>query len=112
MWINMSFGKMSAAYEKDGLPVLYSQENMKKMTGANGFIAGYAMLKQDDHTMGCSLSVWETREDAEAWFASKDYMEMVSGIARFIVERPDRQGYDLVLDMKEVAKGIKQLEAA
>jgi heme-degrading monooxygenase HmoA len=105
MWINMSFGKMSEAYEKEGLPVLYSPKNMKEMTGAKGFIAGYAMLKQGEHTMGCSLSIWETREDAEAWFASNEYKTMVSEVARFVVERPDRQGYDLVLDMKDVAKG-------
>jgi len=105
MWINMSFGKMSEAYEKEGLPVLYSPKNMKLMTGAKGFIAGYAMLKQGDHTLGCSLSIWESREDAEAWFASKEYMTMVSEVRQYIVDRPDRQGYDLVLDMKEVAKG-------
>jgi heme-degrading monooxygenase HmoA len=107
MWINMSFGKMSEAYEKEGLPVLYSQKNMKLMTGAKGFIAGYAMLKHGDHTMGCSLSIWETREDAETWFASQEYITSVSEVARFIVERPDRQGYDLVLDMKKIAQGAK-----
>lgn len=107
MWINMSFGKMAEAYEKEGLPVLYSQKNMKEMTGAKGFIAGYAMLKQGDHTMGCSLSIWESREDAEAWFASKEYITMVSEVARFIVGKPEYQGYDLVLDMKQVAKGKK-----
>jgi heme-degrading monooxygenase HmoA len=107
MWINMSFGKMSAAYEKEGLPVLYSQKNMKAMTGAKGFIAGYAMLKQGDHTLGCSLSIWESRKEAEAWFASPEYIAMVSEIRQFIVDRPDRQVWDLVLDMKEAAKGKK-----
>jgi heme-degrading monooxygenase HmoA len=108
MWINMTFAKMTPAYEKDGLPVLYSQKNMKRMTGAKGFIAGYALLKQGDHTMGCSLSIWESREDAEAWFASKEYATMVNEVAHFIAEKPDRQGYDSVWDMKEVAQGKKK----
>jgi heme-degrading monooxygenase HmoA len=107
MWINMSFGKMSDTYEKDGLPVLYSQKNMQVMTSAKGFIAGYAMLKQGDHTMGCSLRVWESREDAEVFFASPVYMAMVGEVRHHIVERPDRQGYDVVLDMRKVARGQK-----
>ena len=107
MWINMTFAKMSEAYEKEGLPVLYSPKNMKVMTGAKGFIAGYAIFKYGDHTQGCSLSVWESREEAEAFFTSPEYMAMVGEVRQHIVERPDRQGYDVALDMKKVAKGVK-----
>ena len=90
MWINMSFAKTTETFEKEGLPVLYSQKNMQLMTGAKGFISGYALLLHGDHTMGCSLSLWESREDAEAWFASKEYVTMVSEVARYILEKPVR----------------------
>jgi heme-degrading monooxygenase HmoA len=105
MWINMSFGKMSAAYEKEGLPVLYSQKNMKVMTSAKGFVSGYALFKHGDHTIGCSLSLWESREDAEAFFNSPAYGAMVGEVRQHIVEKPDRQGWDVALDMKKVTKG-------
>jgi heme-degrading monooxygenase HmoA len=105
MWINMTIAKMSDAYEKDGLPVLYSQKNMKVMTSAKGFIAGYALFKHGDHTMGCSLSIWKSREEAEAFFASQEYLAMVGTVRQHIVEKPDRQGWDVVLDMMKVAKG-------
>ena len=105
MWINMTIAKMSEAYEKEGLPVLYSQKNMQVMTGAKGFVAGYALFKHSDHTQGCSLSVWESREDAEAFFASPEYVAMVGTVRQHIMEKPDRQGWDVALDMKKVAKG-------
>lgn len=105
MWVNMSLGKMAEAFEKEGMPVLYSQKNMQVMTGAKGFVAGYALFKHGDHTLGCSFSVWESQEDAEAFFASPEYIAMVSEVRQYIVERPDRQGWDVVVDMKEVAKG-------
>ena len=105
MWVNMSFAKMSEAYEKEGLPVLYSPKNMQVMTSARGFIAGYALFKHGDHTQGCSLSIWESQEDAEAFFASPEYAAMVGEIRQYIVERPERQVFDVAVDMKEVAKG-------
>jgi heme-degrading monooxygenase HmoA len=105
MWVNMSMGKMSAAFEKEGFPVLYSKKNMQVMTSAKGFVAGYALFKQGDHTMGCSFSVWESREDAEAWFGSKEYIAMVGEIIQYVVERPDRQGWDVAADLLQVAKG-------
>jgi len=105
MWINMTIAKMSEAYEKEGLPVLYSKKNMQVMTSAKGFVAGYALFKHGDHTMGCSLSVWESRADAEAFFASPEYIAMVGEVRQHIMEKPDRQGWDVALDMNKVAKG-------
>jgi len=105
MWINMSFAKTSEAFEKEGVPVLYSQKNMQVMTSAKGFIAGYTLFKHGDHTQGCSLSLWESREDAEAFFASPEYIAMVSSVRQYILERPERQGWDVALDMNKVAKG-------
>jgi heme-degrading monooxygenase HmoA len=107
MWINMTIAKMSDAYEKEGLPVLYSQKNMQVMTNAQGFVAGYALFKHGDHTMGCSLSIWESREEAEAFFGSQVYGAMVSEVRQHIVEKPDRQGWDVALDMKKVLKEKK-----
>jgi heme-degrading monooxygenase HmoA len=105
MWVNMTFAKVSEAYEKEGLPVLYSQQNMQVMTNAKGFIAGYALYKYGDHTRGCSLSMWESREEAEAFFASPEYLAMVGGVRQYFLEMPDRQSYELALDMSKVAKG-------
>ena len=105
MWINMSFAKTSEAFEKEGLPVLYRQENMQKMTGAEGFIAGYALLLHEDHTQACSLSLWKSREDAEAWFASQEYIKMVGEVIQHIQGKPDRRGYEVSVDMKKAAGG-------
>ncbi len=107
MWINMTTSKVSEAYEKEGLPVLYSQKNMKVMTGAKGFVAGYAIFLHGDHSQGCSLSIWESQADAEAWFASKPYIDMVNEVIRHILGKPVRQGWDVALDMNKVAKGSK-----
>jgi heme-degrading monooxygenase HmoA len=105
MWINMTTAKVSEAYEKEGLPVLYSQKNMKVMTGAKGFVAGYAIFLYGDHTQGCSLSVWESRADADAFFGSPEYAKMVGEVIHHILGKPDRQGWDVALDMKKVARG-------
>jgi heme-degrading monooxygenase HmoA len=105
MWINMTIAKVSEAYEKEGLPILYSKKNMQVMTGAKGFIAGYALFKYDDHTQGCSLSIWESQENAEAFFGSKEYAAMVGSVIQHILSKPDRQGWDVALDMRQVAKG-------
>ena len=104
MWVNMTFAKVSEAYEKEGMPVLYSKKNMQVMTSAKGFIAGYAIFKQSDRTQGCSLSIWESREDAEAFFGSPEYAAMVGSVIQHILGRPDRQSFEVALDMRQVAK--------
>ena len=103
MWINMTFAKVSEAYENEGMPMLYSPKNMRVMTGAKGFIAGYSLLKHEDHTQGCSLSIWESREDAEAFFASPEYAAMVGSVIQYILSKPERQGWEVAVDMKEAA---------
>lgn len=105
MWVNMTTSKMSPVFEKEGMPVLYSQKNMQFMTGAKGFVTGYALLKPDDHTMGCSFSVWESREDAEAFFGSNEYISMVREVIQYIVDKPVREGWDVSCDMLQVARG-------
>jgi heme-degrading monooxygenase HmoA len=105
MWVNMTFAKVTEAYEKEGLPVLYSKQNMQVMTGAKGFIAGYALMKQNDHSQGCSLSVWESQADAEAFFGSQAYAAMVGSVIQHILGRPERQGWEVSVDMLEAAKG-------
>jgi len=105
MWVNMTIAKVSSTYEKEGMPILYSKKNMQVMTGAKGFIAGYALFKNDDHSMGCSLSVWESQADAEAFFASKEYIAMVGSVIQHILGKPERQGWDVSCDMLQVARG-------
>ena len=105
MWVNMTFAKVSDAYEKEGMPLLYSQKNMQVMTGSKGFVAGYAFLKHGDHSQGYSPSIWESREDAEAFFASPEYAAMVGSIRQYILEKPERQGWEVALDMGKIAKG-------
>jgi heme-degrading monooxygenase HmoA len=105
MWVNMTIAKVSKAYEKEGVPVLYSKQNMQVMTGAKGFIAGYALFKQGDHSQGCSLSVWESQADAEAFFGSQEYAAMVGSVIQHILTKPDRQGWEVSVDMLKTAKG-------
>jgi heme-degrading monooxygenase HmoA len=105
MWINMTTAKMTEAYEKEGVPILYSPHNMQIMTSSKGFIDGYALFLYGDHTQGCSLTIWETRQDAEAFFTSPAYAAMVGGIRQYIVEKPVRQGWEVTLDVRQVAKG-------
>jgi heme-degrading monooxygenase HmoA len=105
MWINMTTAKVTETYEKEGVPILYSQKNMQTMSSSKGFIDGYALFLYGDHTLGCSLTIWETREDAEAFFTSTEYLAMVGGIRQYFVERPVRQGWEVFLDVRQVAKG-------
>jgi heme-degrading monooxygenase HmoA len=78
---------------------------MQVMTGAKGFVAGYALYRHGDRTLGCSLSIWESEQDAEAFFASPEYAAMVGEVRQYILERPDRQGWEVALDMRQVARG-------
>lgn len=105
MWVNMTIARMSESYEAEGFPILYSQKNMQVMTGAKGFVAGYALYREGDRTLGCSLSVWESKEDAEAFFASPEYIAMVSEVRQYMVEKPERQGWVVKLDMLKGARG-------
>ncbi len=93
MYVNMTTVNVQPDKTEEAFEYTMGDEAVRLMRQAPGF--QYALLLEDQSVAGrvSSVTVWDTQEQAEAWYTSPDYAELIKGLGPLLTSAPERHHY-------------------
>ena len=105
MYIHFSILKMKPEDAPRMVAASLADENyIKVIQGAKGFRYQYALQSEEDPEEFLSLSIWDSREDAMALFASPEYGVILSGARDMFEGTPGRRGYAVLGELEGLVR--------
>ena len=100
MYFHFTILKMNPEKLRPAITAIFADENyLKLMHGTKGFRYQYALIAEDQPDEATSISIWDTREDAEALFANPTYLGMLGSMRDQFTAPPQRRSFELIAEL-------------
>jgi heme-degrading monooxygenase HmoA len=70
-------------------------EAVRLMRQAPGFHYSLLLEAQDQAGLLTSVTVWDSQEEANAWYTSPEYGNLIKGLGAILASVPERRHYDV-----------------
>ena len=98
MWVNITVGKIAPENVQKAIDILARPEVSQAFRAVKGFRHDYIIQSLETPGLIQSITIWEDAAEAQTFFASPAYIQIVTGLGPLFVERPQRYSYEVLLD--------------
>jgi heme-degrading monooxygenase HmoA len=106
VYARLSFVKLKPEVSLDEVREIWDESVIPAAKDQNGFVGGL-LLVSEEADEGIAISLWDSKEDADAGEKSGYYKKQVRKFAAFLAAPPDRKYYNVNSNLVVV----KELEA-
>ena len=106
MYVNMTTVNVKPESVEEAMDYTMGDEAVRLMRLAPGF--HYALLLEAQETAGLitSVTVWDTQAEADAWYTSPEYANLVKGVGALLTSAPERHHFTAHREILKSAAGV------
>ena len=105
MYIHFSIFKMKPENIHQMVAANLADENYRQVIqGAKGFRYQYALQSDEQPEDFISISIWDSKADAMALFASPGYAAIVGDLRDLLLGAPRRHGYEVLGELEGLVR--------